>query len=204
METKEILLDVYNFKERQITCVPIQQKYFSSDGVFNRALSNYTYQDSCQNIAFYKSSGKTENEYIYKNVWFPFMRCTKKNWFMKCFGMITMFMNQNTNYFHSPDKMLNIKKTPEVIYFMNRFSFWWQLRISAMLAEPNSIWFMDENFFNLRELALNYESTFKGFERSEMIVYKLNNTGIEIEDINNFLEKNDALCVKTDKYESEN
>lgn len=203
MESKEILIDVYDFKDRQIICVPIQKKYFSSDGIFNRALSNYTYQDSCRNIAFYKSSGKTENEHIYKNVWFPFMRMTKKNWLMKCFGMITMFMNQNENYFYNTNKTIFVKKTPEIIYFMNRFSFWWQLRISAMLADPNSIWFMDKDFFNLKELAINYESTFKGFQKSDFILYKLNNTGIEINDVNEFLEKNDALCVKTDKYESE-
>ena len=90
--------------------------------------------------------------------------------------------------------------------FLEKFSHWWQVGVSAALPSgPNSVWLVHKEFIFLKHLALTtkydefYESKLKDKEEDNIITqYVLNDEEkrvfTEPQDLNIWLKEKDALC----------
>jgi len=186
--------------------------------------SSDVFRPTCKNCPFYLSSG-TSNEVNFPNVWFPFLRIKEtknRKYFNQPRGWIhksTMLCNsrrfKNAFYQLFKDKFdedIEPKSKNTFITFFEKFSHWWQVSISCVLdVDPSSLWNHDPFLLKVKLLAIEYSfelnprddiTHFKPRNEDEKITrYIINDIEDEYnipEDINEWLDRNDALILKID------
>lgn len=179
----------------------------------------------CTRCAFYLSTG-TSNDVNFPNIWFPFLRMKenennmssmKRGWINKSQGLVNPYAETEkpfTRQFSKKFRQFFKEKYNEDInqyintfkYFFEKFSHWWQVSISAALdTNADSGWNNDPFLLKIKILVLQYDYLYFENEfvpRNDIIKrYLVRNPRHELttpEEVNNWLQTNDALCELRD------
>ena len=174
--------------------------------------------DGCSYQPFYLSSGTSVSEGMvnFPNVWFPFYRISNVSWIRGATGL-----GNTAGRVYNIVKRLNGEEnwgmTPQVIYsFLSRFEFFWQIKISARMNTPPNEELYERGYawnqmlkFKNFILTHNYDEENKTFfpETCEVLLIPSLPIGTleGKEEINEWLKRNDALCLeeREDDYVAE-
>ena len=201
----------FNQQPRNIVIVKVPEQYFTEKGTWIPE-GRYYRPNTCKNLAYYLSSGTSNEGKNFPNMWFPFLRVKTsekgnepKGWLDKAYGLETSIM-----LFKHLKKSFNIdvmSKTPEMMFllvFLEKFSYWWQITISASLPSPDDTKWNEPILRKIRDLALTYEyDTWSGFKKNKNIIQKYlipscNDRLTVPEDVNTRLKMYRALCYDKD------
>jgi hypothetical protein len=117
----------------------------------------------CKNCAFYFSTGTSNEGKNFPGMWFPFLRIKetlKRNSYDQDRGWIHKAHNLSTanTLKQQLSKKFGIKMTPFLDVFLEKFSHWWQVSISAALpSAPDALWNIHPELIALRPIALSYD-----------------------------------------------
>jgi len=186
--------------------------------------SSHIFRPTSKNCPFYLSSG-TSNEVNFPNVWFPFLRIKEtedrkfydqdRGWIHKSSMLTNSRVFKNAFYQLFKDKFgedIETKYKNTFIAFFEKFSHWWQVSISSTMdVGANSLWNHDPFLLKVKILALEY--SFELYPRDNITHFKPRNEDEKItryiikdieaeynlpEDVNGWLDRNDALILKRD------
>jgi hypothetical protein len=180
---------------------------------------------TCKRCSFYLSTG-TSNDVNFPNIWFPFLRIQEqksklskvdRGWINKTTNLVIPsqenekpFTRQFSRKFREFFKQQYNEDLDQYIntfkYFFEKFSHWWQVSVSAALdTNADSGWNNDPFLLKIKLLALQYDYLYfeNEFVRRNDIVkrYLVKKPLRELstpEEINEWLQSNDALCEKRD------
>jgi hypothetical protein len=170
---------------------------------------------SCINCGFFKSSGKSNEGKNFQGMWFPFLRVKEteklydsdqpKGWIHKAYNLSTAreFKTRLSDTFKIPiTEFLDI--------FLEKYSHWWQIQISAALpSAPDSHWNTHPELIRLKAIVLNFDYIHLADKPSqvwqenpkiikEYRIPECTRRVVDPKEVNIWLAKNSALCVEKD------
>jgi len=171
----------------------------------------YMKWNTCKNIAYYLSTGTSNAGKNFPGMWFPFMRVQEREgemsrgWLDKAYGLEGTVVRDGC--LARLQSQLGVHITPFLLVFFEKFSYWWQVSISAALpTSPTALWNTHPELIALKPLALSYVyDRFDGFRKGDVAdIYHVQspcpNHANTPESINRWLLSNDALCYSEDRY----
>lgn len=198
---------------RYLTIIPVPNKELNMNKKGQwLPEGRYMRWNICKNVAYYLSTGTSNAGKNFPGIWFPFMRVQERSggkmprgWLDKSYGL-----EGTTSKYGCLNKLstqLGVKITPFLLVFFEKFSYWWQVSISAALpTAPEALWNTHPELIALKPLALSYiYDKYDGFRKGKVVdTYYVPkpcfNEGITPEDINRWLLNNNALCYDQDSY----
>ena len=218
---KTIAVADYEYQmSHPITIVPVPKKDFFSNrdkvgtwtNHLGRDLGMGTGQITCKNCAFYFSTGQSNPGKNFPETWFPFGRSkttepskyntSPKGWIHKM-----VCLHDNPKFIKALESR-GIQINSNLMTFLEKFSHWWQVGVSAALPSgPNSVWLVHKEFIFLKHLALtttyydSYDLVLKDKGESDIITqYVLSDEEKRVftqpQDLNLWLKEKDALCYR--------
>lgn len=195
------LSKINKYRGRLLTIVTIPERYIYNGKWVNNGSPAINFYLSCRNCGFYNSSGAS-NDVNFKGIWFPFLGIDNDGWIRK-----SQFICDSKDFISSLENFFNlsVKKGDFLYYFLEKFSHWWQVSVSA--AMPNIgdyyLWNIHPDLAKLKAIALNYDYDFiksSFIPRDDIVKAYLLNINTDIENIiepniiNSWLSENNALC----------
>lgn len=205
----------YGNPVRDLVVVSIPKYALNNQGGWNNNGASIGTAYVCKNCPFYLSSG-TSNTNNFPGIWFPFVRIQEKKkefstdmhrgWISKVFGLHREGGTYGGKEFWPGLEKMGVKRSQflEEVFF-EKFSHWWQVQISAALPlTQKSLWNSHKELIVLKQVALtmNYES-FEGWLKpkkpivTRWAVGKCEKNLHTPEEVNSWLAKHNALCVKS-------
>jgi hypothetical protein len=203
-------------RSRPLTIVPVPKNAFNNKGAWLPSGGVTTGFHKCVNCGFYFSSG-VSNVVNFTGIWFPFIRVKEKpakysqdmarGWIHKSYNLSTA-----KDFLTLLSRQFGIEITEFLKVFLEKFSHWWQVQISAGLpSAPYSLWNTHVELIKLRSVALQYDyfafpdrgqKPFMANPKivKEWIVPELprNAKFTTPEEVNGWLQRNGALCEESD------
>lgn len=198
--------------DRFMTIVPVPKyqlysgKWMPSGGAFSRYIK-------CANCPFYYSSGTSNEGKNFPQMWFPFLRIREigpsrfvtqdRGWIEKAWGL------NNSRYLKESLIKMGITVDEFILNFLEKFSHWWQVSISAALPSgPDCLWSSHKELAKLKAIAIEYDLDMEKnpptLVKNPKIVTKYNVPECEgtklsqPEQINQWLTNHNALCGEKD------
>jgi hypothetical protein len=193
---------------RHLITIPVPEKYFNSKGQW-APMGAYQKYNTCKSCGFYLSTGTSNEGKNFPGMWFPFMRIREigkteyidmdRGWITKAFGL-----KSYTPALKDLEK-LGVPTTPFLLVFLEKFSYWWQVQISASLpSSPDSLWSVHPELIKLKSILMEYDYTnYDGLIRNpdiikEYTVGRCERRYTEPEEVNTWLREHNALCENND------
>ena len=193
-------------KRRHLTTIPIPAIYFNQKKQWLPE-GRYMKWHTCKACAFYLSTGTSNEGANFPGMWFPFMRMQEqagktmpRGWLSKAYGLEGSSLQEKL-------AQIGIEQTPFLFTFFEKFSYWWQISMSAALpSRPDSLWNVHPELRKVRDAALMYVyDRWDGFARSdqmvqEYLVPECEERAESPEAINAWLGRHNSLCAPEDWY----
>lgn len=190
---------------RHLTIIRVPKQYFNNKGQWLPE-GRYMKWNTCKSCAFYISTGTSNEGKNFPGMWFPFMRAKEttkgemmRGWLEKAYGL------EGSEVLRSLNKQFGIKITEFLMVFFEKFSYWWQVSMSAALpSHPDSLWNTHPELRDIKIIAL--ENTYASFDRKfiksqNVQVYHVPECVVKAttpEDINRWLGSYNSLCYAED------